>query len=77
MKEKRVDVYLAEAGYYHMVFIGFGGAFLNEIIQNDPRWMIVICSGLATIGLFVIIRTRFKKALSLTKKKRNKHSNYE
>jgi hypothetical protein len=76
MREKRVDIYLAEAAIYHVVLIGFGTAFLREIFQEAPRWHIVIFSGVLSIIFFIVVRERIIKAKIITRKSK-KRSNYE
>jgi hypothetical protein len=77
MKEKRVDIYFAEAGWYVLGLAGLSGTFLNEIIQDEPRLIVEVSTGLLSLGLFVSIRNRFLKAISLTKKSKHKHHKNE
>lgn len=72
MKEKRVDVFLAAAGFFQMIFIGFGGAFLNEFIKPDAE-KIVMHFAFWFAVLFGIIAARFYvKAHRLTKKNKKR-----
>jgi hypothetical protein len=77
MKEKRVDIYLAEAGWGIMMLIGFGGTFLNEIIDDEPRLIVELSTSIPSIIAIVIARRQVSKARSLTKKSKRKHNNNE
>ena len=67
-----MDILLAEAGLYHVPLIGFGGAFLNELRQNEPSRLVEFGSGLSFILLFFIVRNRIIKAQALAKKAKKK-----
>jgi len=68
MKEKRVDVYLAKAGFCQLLVIGFGGSFLTELV-NDARPTIAIISAAFTIISAIPLYRYYVKASHLSKKK--------
>jgi len=71
MKEKRVDVNLAKAGFYQVIFYGFGGTLLTELMKyKDARPDILMCSGVLTVGLVLVVSHFYRKASRLSKRKK-------
>ena len=75
MKEKRVDIYLTEAGICHVVLVGAGGTSFNEIIKDTPQWSVIIFSGTLSIIVALLMRRQILKARALTRK--SKKNNYD
>lgn len=67
MKEKRVDVYLASASFFQLIFLGFGGTFAAELIKNQPSDSILLMSSLFAFILTFIIAYIYTQVFYLTK----------
>jgi hypothetical protein len=75
MKEKRVDVHLTKASFWQVIFYGFGGALVAELIKyNEARPDILLGSGISTIVFALIVHHFYNKASRLSKSKRKKES---
>jgi hypothetical protein len=73
MKEKRVDVYLAKAGFFQVMFYGFGGAFLAGLMDyRNAEFKNLLGSGLATLACAVVVYHYYAKATRLSKKIKHK-----
>lgn len=71
MKEKRVDVYLAKGGFYQVMFYGFGGAFLTELVQYPSADIrVLIISAPVTLALAVTVYRFHNRATRLTNRKK-------
>ena len=69
MKEKRVDVALAKAGFYQVMFYGFGGTFLTQLIAYpDIKIRSLIGSALGTLALVIVVYRFYAKATRLSRK---------
>jgi len=68
MKEKRVDIYLAKAGFYQLLFLGTGGAAFTEAMQDTPRIEILYITCLFSAVFVALVFRYYLKADSLSKK---------
>lgn len=69
-----MDIYLAEAAILHVVLVGAGGTFFNEIMKNSPQWNILIVSGASSVSLGLLVRRQIFKARALTRKSKKTQS---
>lgn len=77
MKEKRVDVNLAKAGFYQVMFYGFGGAFLTELVDYpNINIMVLLGSALGITAVATFVHHFYAKATQLCKKKKHKDYDY-
>ena len=72
MKEKRIDIYLAKASSYFLLLVGFGGAFLNEILQDEPRMIVVITAFIFCLIVTASVVRLYAKAEALSKKSKKR-----
>ncbi len=67
MKEKRIDVLLSVVAFIQFLFLGFGGAFINELIKNQSDTTILYWSSFFTLIFLISIIYLYLEVLFLTK----------
>ena len=67
MREKRVDVLISIVSFLQLLFIGFGGAFVNELIQDQSNSTIIYWSSFFTLVLGIIIAYVYSEVYFMTK----------
>jgi len=72
MKEKRIDVYLAKASSYFLLLLGFGGAFLNEVLKEEARMVVAVTAGPVSVILLMEVARLYRKADNLSRKLKRK-----
>ncbi len=73
MKEKRVDVALAKAGFYQVIFYGFGGGFLTELVNYpNVKLKILLVAAFCTFMSAPFVHYFYSQATRLCKKTKHK-----
>jgi hypothetical protein len=69
MKEKRVDICLAKAGFHQMIVLGFGGSLFTELLNfGTARPKVLIVSASITMASALMILRFYSKASHLARK---------
>lgn len=75
MKEKRVDICLAKAAFWQVIFFGFGGTLMSELIKLNQARRHVVLTCLVVICLSVLLLVKeYSKASRISKKSKHKLS---
>jgi hypothetical protein len=67
MKEKRVDVLLSVASFIQLLFLGFGGAFVSELIKDKSEEGILYWSSFFALIFLICIIYLYSEVLFITK----------
>jgi len=70
VEQKRVDIYLALAAFFQLLFIAFGSAFATEIISERPRGNVIFFSSLPSVISILIIVYFYTEVFSIAKQKK-------
>lgn len=69
MKEKRIDILLAKAGFWQLLFMAVAGAAVAELLKgSDADMMMVFVSAACTLCFGLITYNQYKKASRLARK---------
>ncbi len=69
MKEKRVDVLLSLASFLQLMFLGFAGSLVAELIKSQQNNITIFWSSLAALILTISIMYVYSEVLFITKYK--------
>ncbi len=67
MFKERVTVVVSVAQFAQLVFIGFGGSFVTELIKEDPNPSVLFWSSMFSLVLGVFIGYLYAEAFALTR----------
>jgi hypothetical protein len=69
MKEKRVDILLAIASFFQLIFLGSSGSFAAEAMSDNPDEKIIFVTSLSALITMTVIIFVYLQTFSLTSSK--------
>lgn len=72
MKEKRIDIYSSQVGFFQLSLLGSAGSFFTEMVAETPRVTVISSTCLVSIFSSVMIGHLYSRARFLAKKSKNK-----
>jgi len=67
MRNDRVSIFLSAANFMQLIFLGFAGSFVSEIIKAEQNQLILFWSSLFTLALAILIVYLYLEAFSASR----------